>query len=126
MTSENLSAFLVPGTDDDVEASYRTLAERARTKHLNVDDVHGGTFTITNPGVFGGLFGTPIINQPQVAILCIGAIEKRAVVRDDAIAIRLMTYLELSFDHRVIDGAVANQFMSRLKSILENWDESVL
>lgn len=110
----------------ELTRAVRDLAERARTKHLNVEDVHGGTFTITNPGVFGGLFGTPIINQPQVAILCVGAIEKRAVVRDDAIAIRLMTYFELSFDHRVIDGAVANQFMSRLKSVLENWDESVL
>ena len=106
--------------------AVKDFADRARSKHLTVDEVHGGTFTITNPGVFGGLFGTPIINQPQVAILCVGAVEKRPVVRDDAIAIRLMTYLELSFDHRVIDGAVANQFMSRLKTVLENWDEPVL
>lgn len=109
----------------ELTRAVKDFAERARSKHLNVGEVQGGTFTITNPGVFGGLFGTPIINQPQVAILCVGAIEKRPVVREDAIAIRLMTYLELSFDHRVIDGAVANQFMARLKSILENWDESV-
>lgn len=110
----------------DLSRAIKDFSERARSKHLTVDEVHGGTFTITNPGVFGGLFGTPIINQPQVAILCVGAIEKRPVVRDDAIAIRRMTYLELSFDHRVIDGAVANQFMSRLKSILEEWDEPVM
>jgi pyruvate/2-oxoglutarate dehydrogenase complex dihydrolipoamide acyltransferase (E2) component len=103
----------------------KDLAERARTKHLSVDDVQGGTFTITNPGVFGGLMGTPIINQPQVAILGVGAIEKRPVVRHDAIAIRSMVYLVLSFDHRIIDGAVAVQFMARLKSVLENWDEAV-
>jgi pyruvate dehydrogenase E2 component (dihydrolipoamide acetyltransferase) len=102
------------------------LAERARTKHLSVDDVQGGTFTITNPGVFGGLFGTPIIHQPQVAILGVGVIEKRPVVRHDAIAIRPMVYLALSFDHRVIDGAVADQFMGRIKALLENWDEPVL
>ncbi len=110
----------------ELASAVKDLAERARTKRLSVEDVQGGTFTITNPGVFGGLFGTPIINQPQVAILCVGAVEKRPVVRDDAIAVRLMIYLELSFDHRVIDGAVANQFMSRLKAILENWDEPVV
>jgi len=106
--------------------TVKDLAERARTKRLSVDDVQGGTFTITNPGVFGGLMGTPIINQPQVAILGVGAIEKRPVVRDDAIAIRPMVYLVLSFDHRIIDGAVADQFMARLKSKLENWEEAVL
>ena len=101
------------------------LAERARSKRLSVDEVQGGTFTITNPGVFGSLFGTPIINQPQVAILGVGAIEKRAVVRNDAIAIRPMVYLVLSFDHRVIDGAVADQFMAKIKASLENWSEAV-
>jgi len=109
----------------EVARAVKDLAERARTKHLSVDDVQGGTFTITNPGVFGGLMGTPIINQPQVAILGVGAIEKRPVVRHDAIAIRSMVYLVLSFDHRIIDGAVAVQFMARLKSVLENWDEAV-
>jgi 2-oxoglutarate dehydrogenase E2 component (dihydrolipoamide succinyltransferase) len=102
------------------------LAERARTKHLSVEDVQGGTFTITNPGSFGGLFGLPIINQPQVAILGVGAIEKRPVVRDDAIAIRSMAYLSLSYDHRVIDGAVAEKFLGRIRQILESWDEPVL
>ncbi len=106
--------------------AVKDLVERARTKHLSVDDVQGGTFTITNPGVFGSLLGTPIINQPQVAILGVGTIEKRPVVRHDAIAIRPMVYLVLSFDHRVIDGAVADQFMARLKSFLENWNEPVM
>jgi pyruvate dehydrogenase E2 component (dihydrolipoamide acetyltransferase) len=103
----------------------REFADRARSKRLSVDDVHGGTLTITNPGVFGSLFGTPIILQPQVAILGVGTVEKRPVVRDDAIAIRSMVYLALSFDHRVIDGATGDQFMARLKAILENWDESL-
>ncbi|MGO9271244.1 MAG: dihydrolipoamide acetyltransferase family protein [Terriglobia bacterium] len=109
-----------------VARAIQDLADRARTKRLNVDDVQGGTFTITNPGIFGSLFGTPIINQPQVAILGVGTIEKRAVVRHDAIAIRPMVYLALSFDHRVIDGAVADQFMGRIKLGLEEWEEPVL
>jgi len=100
-----------------------SLAERARQKKLAPEDVQGGTFTITNPGVFGSLFGSPIINQPQVAILCIGAITKRPVVINDAIAIRSMAYLTLTFDHRLIDGAVADHFMSSLKKKLEQWDE---
>ena len=98
------------------------LAERARTKKLAVDDIQGGTFTITNPGIYGGLFGTPIINQPQVAILGIGGIEKRAVVIGDAIAVRPMCYLVLGFDHRTIDGAVADQFMAHLKKLLQEWN----
>ena len=98
------------------------LAARARTKQLKPDEVTGGTFTITNPGVFGALFGMPIINQPQVAILGVGHIEKRPVVIDDAIAIRPMAYLTLGYDHRLIDGAVADQFMSHVKHKLENWD----
>ncbi len=97
------------------------LAARARAKQLKPDDVAGGTFTITNPGVFGALFGMPIINQPQVAILGVGAVEKRPVVIDDAIAIRLRAYLTLGYDHRLIDGAVADQFMSHLKNTLETW-----
>jgi len=109
-----------------VARAVQDLAERARTKHLSVDDVQGGTFTITNPGSFGGLFGLPIINQPQVAILGVGAIEKRPVVRDDAIAIRSMAYLSLSYDHRIIDGAVAEKFLGRIKQILESWSEPVL
>ena len=102
------------------------LAGRARTKQLKPDEVTGGTFTITNPGVFGALLGMPIINQPQVAILGVGNVEKRAVVIDDAIAIRPMAYLTLGYDHRVIDGAVADQFMSHLKKAIENWDPSTV
>jgi pyruvate dehydrogenase E2 component (dihydrolipoamide acetyltransferase) len=97
------------------------MAEKARTKRLRPDDVQNGTITITNPGIYGSLFGTPIINQPQVAILGVGGIEKRPVVVNDAIAIRSMVYLSLSFDHRIIDGAVADQFMARLKQRLETW-----
>jgi 2-oxoglutarate dehydrogenase E2 component (dihydrolipoamide succinyltransferase) len=98
------------------------LANRARTKQLKPDEVSGGTFTITNPGVFGALFGMPIINQPQVAILGVGNVEKRPVIIDDAIAIRPMAYLTLGYDHRLIDGAVADQYMSYVKRALENWD----
>src|SRR5206468_3796319 len=102
------------------------LANRARTKQLKPDEVAGGTFTITNPGVFGALFGMPIINQPQVAILGVGNVEKRPVVIDDAIAIRPMAYLSLGYDHRVVDGAVADQFMSTVKRALENWDPNIV
>ncbi len=101
--------------------SVNDLAERARSKKLAVDDIQGGTFTITNPGIYGGLFGTPIISQPQVAIMGLGGIEKRPVVVNDAIAIRPMCYIVLSFDHRVIDGAVADQFMARVKQLLQEW-----
>jgi pyruvate dehydrogenase E2 component (dihydrolipoamide acetyltransferase) len=100
------------------------LANRARSKQLKPDEVTGGTFTITNPGVFGALFGMPIINQPQVAILGVGAVEKRPVVVDDAIGIRAMAYLSLGYDHRIIDGAVADEFLSHIKKTLENWDPS--
>lgn len=101
------------------------LADRARSKKLMPDEVSGGTFTITNPGVFGGLFGTPIINQPQVAILCVGTIEKRPKVMttpdgDDVIAIRSMAYFALTYDHRIVDGADAEKFLSYLKDYLEN------
>ena len=102
------------------------LANRARGKQLKPDEVQGGTFTITNPGVFGALFGMPIISQPQVAILGIGNVEKRPVVVDDAIAIRPMAYLTLGYDHRVIDGAVADEFMSIIKKSLENWDPNAV
>jgi 2-oxoglutarate dehydrogenase E2 component (dihydrolipoamide succinyltransferase) len=100
------------------------LADRARAKRLSPDEVQGGTFTITNPGVFGGLFGTPIINQPQVAILCVGTIEKRPKVvtsaeGDDSIAIRSMAYFALTYDHRIVDGADAEKFLAFLKDYLE-------
>jgi 2-oxoglutarate dehydrogenase E2 component (dihydrolipoamide succinyltransferase) len=100
------------------------LGERARTKKLSPDEVQGGTFTITNPGIYGGLFGTPIINQPQVAILGVGGVKKRPVVIEtkegDFIAIRSMCILSLTFDHRLVDGAVADQFMARVRQIIES------
>jgi 2-oxoglutarate dehydrogenase E2 component (dihydrolipoamide succinyltransferase) len=100
------------------------LGQRARTKKLAPDDVKDGTFTITNPGQFGALTGTPIINQPQVAIMGMGGIKKRAVIIDDAIAIRPIIVLSLSFDHRIIDGAIADMFMAEVRTQLENWDGS--
>jgi 2-oxoglutarate dehydrogenase E2 component (dihydrolipoamide succinyltransferase) len=104
----------------------RNLAERARAKKLSPDEVQGGTFTITNPGQFGAMFGLPIILQPQLAILGVGAIHKEPVVIDDAIAIRSVVHVSLSYDHRVIDGAVADQFMAHVKRALESWEEPVL
>jgi 2-oxoglutarate dehydrogenase E2 component (dihydrolipoamide succinyltransferase) len=102
------------------------LATRARTRQLKPDEVQGGTFSITNFGSNGSLVGTPIINQPQVAILGVGTVEKTPVVIDDAIAIRSICLLSLSFDHRLIDGALADQFMSKVKQVLEGWSEEVL
>ena len=102
------------------------LSTRARSRQLKPDEVQGGTFSITNFGSFGSVFATPVINQPQVAILGVGAVEKTPVVVDDAIAIRSVAYLALTFDHRLIDGAVADQFTGKVKSILENWAEEVL
>jgi 2-oxoglutarate dehydrogenase E2 component (dihydrolipoamide succinyltransferase) len=106
------------------------LADRARSKKLGPDELKGGTFTITNPGVFGSLFGTPVINQPQVAILGVGTIEKRPIVVTDAdgndtIAIKTMCYLSITYDHRLVDGADADRFMIDLKKVLEEdtWSE---
>jgi pyruvate dehydrogenase E2 component (dihydrolipoamide acetyltransferase) len=104
-----------------IAKALNDLGDRARNKKLSPDDVKDGTFTITNPGQYGGLIGTPIINQPQVAIMGMGGIKKRAVVIDDAIAIRPIIMLSLSFDHRVIDGATADQFMADIQQQLENW-----
>ncbi len=101
------------------------IAMRARNKKLNLEDVQGGTFTITNYGLNGSLFGTPVILLPHVAILGVGAVVKRPVVIDDAIAIRSMMYLSLSFDHRVMDGANADAFLRKIKDILEGWEVSV-
>ena len=98
------------------------LAARARNKKLMPDEVTGGTFTVTNPGSFGNLYGFPIINQPQVAILGVGAIKKRPVVIDDAIAIRSMVYISMSYDHRIIDGALGGMFMQKVVYYLENFD----
>jgi 2-oxoglutarate dehydrogenase E2 component (dihydrolipoamide succinyltransferase) len=109
-----------------IQRNLNDLAERARSKKLKPEEVQEGTFSITNPGVFGGLFGLPVINQPNVGILGLGAIEKRPVVVDDAIAIRSMCYVTLSYDHRVVDGAIAHQFLHKVKETLENWSEPVL
>ena len=110
----------------ELSQGIRDLSRRARDKQLSPDDVAGGTFTITNPGVFGSIVGIPIINQPQVAILCVGAVERRpAVVGHDVIA-QTRSYLTLGFDHRVIDGAVADRFMGIVKQTLQQFDESQL
>src|ERR1700723_3468999 len=122
--------FIVPVIKNAEEKNFlgiaralNDLAERARAKKLKPEEVAESTFSITNPGVFGGLFGLPVINQPNVAILGLGTIEKRPVVIDDAIAIRSMVYLTLSYDHRAVDGAIAHQFMGHVKHTLENWTE---
>ena len=108
----------------ELSRSIEDLGTRARDKRLVVDEVQHGTFTITNPGVFGSIFGLPIIHQPQVAILCVGAIEMRPVVVDDdgTIEARVRSYLTLGFDHRLIDGAIADRFMAKVKSNLEQFD----
>ncbi|MBM3735865.1 MAG: 2-oxoglutarate dehydrogenase, E2 component, dihydrolipoamide succinyltransferase [Acidobacteria bacterium] len=110
-----------------LQRSIADLAGRARGKQLKPDEVSGGTFSITNFGSFGSIFATPVINQPQVAILGVGAVEKTpVVVEGDAIAIRSIAYLALTFDHRLIDGAMADQFCQKVKSVLENWSGEVL
>jgi pyruvate dehydrogenase E2 component (dihydrolipoamide acetyltransferase) len=109
-----------------LQRSIVDLAGRARARQLKPNEVQGGTFSITNFGSFGSVFATPVINQPQVAILGIGTVEKVPVVIDDAIAIRSVAYLALTFDHRLIDGALADQFTGKIKAILENWSEEVL
>ena len=106
----------------EISKAIADVAARAREKKLKPDDVQGGTFTITNPGVFGALFGMPIISQPQVAIVGVGAVEKRPVVLDDAVTIRLRAYMTIGYDHRVIDGAIADEFMQVVKKMIENWD----
>ncbi|HYM00778.1 MAG TPA: dihydrolipoamide acetyltransferase family protein, partial [Blastocatellia bacterium] len=105
-----------------IARAINDLSDRARSKQLKPDEVQGGTFTITNPGGFGSLVGTPVINQPQVAILGVGVIKKRPVVIDDAIAIRQIGYFGLSFDHRVIDGAIADQFLVTVRDVIESAD----
>jgi pyruvate dehydrogenase E2 component (dihydrolipoamide acetyltransferase) len=109
-----------------IQRNLNDLAERARTKKLKPEEVQESTFSITNPGVFGGLFGLPVISQPNVGILGLGMIEKRPVVINDSIAIRSMCYVSLSYDHRVVDGAIAHKFMHTVKEALENWNEPVL
>ncbi len=114
-----------------LQRAITDLGERARTKKLKPDEVQGGTFTITNPGIFGAKFGMPIINQPQVAIMGVGGITKKPVVvtdkdGNDSIAIRSMMHLSIGYDHRIIDGAVADQFMLDVKKFLETWNEELL
>ncbi|MEC9349502.1 MAG: 2-oxo acid dehydrogenase subunit E2, partial [Planctomycetota bacterium] len=108
----------------EIAAGVSDLADRARNKTLKPEEVQGGTFTITNPGGFGTLIGTPIINQPQSGILCFGAVQKRVVVvpGTDSIGVRNMSYLTLTFDHRLIDGAVADQFMESIRRTIETVD----
>jgi 2-oxoglutarate dehydrogenase E2 component (dihydrolipoamide succinyltransferase) len=108
-----------------LQRAVADLAARARSRHLRPEEVQGGTFSITNFGSFGSVFATPVINQPQVAILGVGTVEKTAVVIDDAIAIRSIAYLALTFDHRLIDGALADQFTAKVKAILEGWAEEI-
>jgi len=121
---------VIKGADEKnllgIQRTLNDLAERARTKKLKPEEVQEGTFSITNPGVFGGLFGLPVISQPNVGILGLGAIEKRPVVIDDAIAIRSMCYVTLSYDHRVVDGAIAHQFLHKVKETLEDWSEPLV
>ena len=102
-----------------------TIRQKAKDGKLSIEEMTGGTFSISNFGSFGSIFATPVINQPQVAILGVGAVQKEPVVVDDAIAIRSTAYLALTFDHRLIDGALADQFTSRVKAILEDWSEEV-
>jgi pyruvate dehydrogenase E2 component (dihydrolipoamide acetyltransferase) len=109
-----------------LQRSIVDLAARARSRQLKPEEVTGGTFSITNFGSFGSMVGTPVINQPQVAILGVGTVDKTPVVIDDAIAIRSICHLSLSFDHRLIDGALADQFMTKVKQVLEDWSEEVL
>ena len=123
---EGLIVPVLKGTDTmnllGIARGINDLAGRARAKKLQPDEVHGGTFTITNPGPFGSLISVPIINQPQTGILGFDTVEKRPVVIDDTIAIRHMVYISMSWDHRVIDGALASQFLARVKQNLETWD----
>jgi 2-oxoglutarate dehydrogenase E2 component (dihydrolipoamide succinyltransferase) len=123
---DGLIVPVIPNADEKnvlgLTRAIADVADRARSKRLNPEEVHGGTFTITNPGQFGAQFGMPIINQPQVAILGVGTIENRPVVVEEAIGIRTMAYLTLGYDHRLVDGAVADQFMADVKQRLECFD----
>jgi 2-oxoglutarate dehydrogenase E2 component (dihydrolipoamide succinyltransferase) len=122
---EGLIVPVIKGADNlsllAMARSVNDLANRARTKKLQTDEVKGGTFTLTNHGISGSLFAFPVINQPQCGILGIGAMQKRVVVIDDAIAIRPMVYLSFVFDHRILDGASADAFLMKVKETLENW-----
>ncbi len=122
---EGLIVPVIKNADDmsllAIARAVNDLADRARAKKLKPDEVRGGTFTLTNHGISGSLFAFPIINQPQCGILGVGAIQKRALVVDDAIAIRPMVYLSFVFDHRILDGASADWFLKKVKETLDNW-----
>jgi len=122
---EGLIVPVIKGTDNfsllAMARAVNDLANRARSKKLQPDEVKGGTFTLTNHGTSGSLFAFPVINQPQSGILGVGAMQKRVVVIDDAIAIRPMVYLSFVFDHRILDGASADRFLMKVKETLENW-----
>jgi 2-oxoglutarate dehydrogenase E2 component (dihydrolipoamide succinyltransferase) len=122
---EGLIVPVIKGADNlsllAMARAVNDLANRARTKKLQTDEVKGGTFTLTNHGISGSLLAFPVINQPQCGILGVGAMQKRVIVIDDAIAIRPMVYLSLVFDHRILDGASADWFLMKVKETLENW-----
>jgi 2-oxoglutarate dehydrogenase E2 component (dihydrolipoamide succinyltransferase) len=122
---EGLIVPVIKGADGmsllGMARAVNDLANRVRARKLQPDEVKGETFTITNHGISGSLFATPIINQPQCAILGVGAIQKRPVVINDAIAIRPMVYLSLTFDHRILDGASADWFLAKVADSLQNW-----
>jgi 2-oxoglutarate dehydrogenase E2 component (dihydrolipoamide succinyltransferase) len=124
---EGLIVPVIKGADGlsllGLARAVNDLSTRARIHRLQPEEVKGGTFSITNHGISGSLFATPIINQPQCGILGVGAVQKRAVVINDAIAIRPMVYLSLTFDHRVLDGAAADGFLATVVQTLENWKE---
>ena len=125
LAEEGLIVPVIKGADNlsllAMARSVNDLANRARNKKLQPDEVKGGTFTLTNHGISGSLFAFPVINQPQCGILGIGAMQKRVIVIDDAIAIRPMVYLSFVFDHRILDGASADWFLTKVKETLENW-----
>ena len=125
LAEEGLIVPVIKGADNlsllAMARSVNDLANRARNKKLQPDEVKGGTFTLTNHGISGSLFAFPVINQPQCGILGIGAMQKRVIVIDDAIAIRPMVYLSFVFDHRILDGASADWFLAKVKETLENW-----
>ena len=130
LPDNNLIVPVIKGSEEKnflgLSRSIDSYAKKARSNKLAADDIFGSTFTVTNPGIFGGLFGMPIINQPNVGILSVGSIEKRPIVKEteygDAVFVRNMLYLTLGYDHRLIDGAYGTKFLSRMKELLENYN----
>ena len=130
LPDNNLIVPVIKATEEKnflgISRNIDLYAKKARSNSLEADDIFGSTFTVTNPGIFGGLFGMPIINQPNVGILSVGSIEKRPVVKEtkygDAVFVRHMLYLTLGYDHRLIDGAYGTKFLSKIKQLLEDYD----